>query len=137
MMRRSLTLRGLIALAALVPLAACSGQVIEVGDVRVLVSEQVGSGMSAVGGGRLEVLAGCLGAGGSVIVWPHGTTVAEGYPLTITIPGNGTFSLGDEVEVTGGYVLEHSSRDVEPGEFSVAGVTVPAECATQDIFLAH
>lgn len=81
--------------------------------------------MDALGGGRLEVVGGCLGAGGSVIVWPHGTKVVNEDPLTIGIPDNGTFTLGEEVRVGGGYVLEHSpgSRAADP--FEVAGRPFP------------
>ena len=90
-------------------LAACGGQgeVVQSGDVSVLVSERADGGMAAQGGGTLEVVGGCLGAGGSVIVWPHGTQVVQDQPLTIRIPGLGTYTLGDEVLVAGGYVLEH------------------------------
>jgi hypothetical protein len=93
--------------------------------------------MDADGGGRIEVVGGCLGASGSVIVWPHATEVVKDDPLTIDIPNRGTSALGDEIEIGGGFVLEHSSHDVEPGEYGVGGVTVPAECAKHDIFLAH
>jgi len=126
-----------IAFGGLVPLSACGGQVISAGDVTVLVSERAEAGMDALGGGTLEVVGGCLGASGSVIVWPHGTEVVQDDPLTIDIPDYGTVALGDEVQVGGGYVLEHSSDQVEPGDYSVGGVTVPAECARHDIFLAH
>jgi hypothetical protein len=57
--------------------------------------------------------------------------------FTIDIPSYGTFTLGDEVQVAGGFVLEHSSDDIEPGPFEVGGISVPAECAKHDIFLAH
>ena len=57
--------------------------------------------------------------------------------MTIRIPGVGTYTLGDEVLVAGGYVLEHSSRNVEAGDFLAGGVSVPAECAEHDIFLAN
>ncbi|MDO5745865.1 MAG: hypothetical protein Q4P23_15530, partial [Micrococcaceae bacterium] len=63
--------------------------------------------------------------------------VVQDSPLTINVPGNGRFALGDEVQVRGGYLLEHSSRDVEPREFEAGGITVPAQCARPDIFLAH
>lgn len=122
---------------ALIPLSGCGGQVISSDGVTVLVSERTDAGMSALGGGNLEVVGGCLGASGSVIVWPHGTEVVQDEPLTIDIPEYGTFALGDEVQVGGGYVLEHSSDDVAPGDYRVGGVTVPAECAKHDIFLAH
>jgi hypothetical protein len=128
---------GLIAVGGLVPLSGCGGQVISAGDVTVLVSERAGAGMDALGGGTLGVVGGCLGASGSVIVWPHGTEVVQDDPLTIDIPDYGTFALGDKVQVAGGYVLEHSSDNVEPGDHPIGGVTVPAECAKHDIFLAH
>ena len=118
-------------------LTGCGGRVITAGDVSVLVSERADSGMDALGGGRLEVVGGCLGVSGSVIVWPHETEVVEEDPLTIDIPSYGTFTLGDEVQVAGGFVLEHSSDDIEPGPFEVGGISVPAECAKHDIFLAH
>lgn len=126
-----------LALGVAAALAGCGGgEVISAGNVTVLVSERTGSGMDALGGGRLEVVGGCLGASGSVIVWPHGTEVADEDPLTIEIPDEGTYALGEEVRLGGGYVLEHSSEDVEPGPYDVAGVTVPAGCAEHDIFLA-
>jgi hypothetical protein len=107
------------------------------GGVTVLVSESSGPGMEALGGGRLEILSGCLGASGSVIVWPNGTEIVKGEPLTINIPTYGTFALGDKVRVAGGFVLEHSSDEVEPGGYQAGGVTVPAACAKHDIFVAH
>lgn len=106
------------------------------GGVTVLVSERTPYAMDALGGGRLEILGGCLGASGSVIVWPYGTEVVKNEPLTIDIPTYGTFALGDRVRIGGGYVLEHSSHDVERGEYQAGGVTVPADCAKHDIFLA-
>ncbi len=104
---------------------------------RVLVSEHVTFAMKALGGGRLQLVGGCLGASGNVIVWPQGTEVVKNEPLTIRIPASGTFAIGDTVRVGGGFVLEHTSDDVEPGDYEVAGVTVPAECAEHDIFVAH
>lgn len=127
----------IVGLVVCVGLTGCAGKVIAVGDVSVLVSERATSGMDALGGGRLEVVGGCLGAGGSVIVWPHGTTVVNDDPLTIDIPDNGTFSLGDQVQVGGGYVLEHPSSERSPEPFDVAGVAVPGSCAAHDVFLAR
>ena len=74
------------------PLSGCGGQVISAGDVTVLVSERGSGGMDALGGGVLEVVGGCLGASGSVIVWPHGTDVVQDDPLTIDIPDYGRFA---------------------------------------------
>ncbi len=72
-----------------------------------------------------------------VIVWPHGTEVVGDNPPTVDIPDYGTFTVGDRVLVGGGFVIEHSSDDIEPGPYEVAGVTFPAACAKHDIFLAN
>lgn len=117
-------------------LGGCDGKEISVGDAHILVGERSSSGMDALGGGTLELVGGCLGASGSVIVWPHGTKVVDDDPLTIKVPDIGKVSLGGKVQLGGGYVLEHSSDDVEPGPYKVAGVTVPKKCAAHDIFLA-
>jgi hypothetical protein len=111
--------------------------VVVAADVSVLVSERATSGMDALGGGRLEVVGGCLGAAGSVIVWPYGTKVVNEDPLTVEIPDYGTFTLGEEVRVGGGYVLEHSRGDRAADSFEVAGVTVPTSCSEHDVFLAR
>jgi hypothetical protein len=71
-----------------------------------------------------------------VVVWPHGTEVLEEHPPRIEVPGYGEFALGDQVQIGGGYVLEHS-EEVAPGPYDVAGIAVPTECAEPDIFLAH
>lgn len=134
---RTLLRVALMSVAGLTLPSACGGQVISSGDVPVLVSKPADAGMDALGGGRIEVVGGCLGASGYVIVWPHGTEVVNDDPLTIDIPNYGTFAVGDDVEVGGGFVLEHSSSEVEPGPYQAGGVTVPAECARHDIFVAH
>ena len=134
-----ITLVGAVSAAGLTLLSGCggAGEVIATGDDVVLVSERTGDGMDAMGGGRLEMVGGCLGADGVVIVWPHGTEVVGDDPLTVDIPDYGTFTVGDEVRVGGGYVLEHSSDDIEPGPYQIAGVTVPEACAKHGSFLAH
>ena len=126
-----------ISAAAMSVLTACGGEVISGGEVTVLVSEPADGGMDALGGGRLEVVGGCLGASGVVMIWPHGTKVVTEEPLTIDIPSHGTFALGDDVQVVGGLVLEHSFADVEPGTYRAGGVDVPAECAKHDIWVAN
>lgn len=57
--------------------------------------------------------------------------------MTIDIPDQGSAALGDKVHVAGGYVSGCSSDNLEPGGYPVGGVSVPAECAKHDIFLAH
>jgi hypothetical protein len=117
-------------------LAGCAGKVIVTGDVSVLVSERPSGGMDALASGRLEVVGGCLGADGWVIVWPYGTKVVDEHPLTIEIPDTGTFTLDDQVQVSGGFVLEHTSGEQPVGSFEAGGVTVPRSCAEHDVFLA-
>lgn len=118
-------------------LAACGGMEITAGDATVLVGERSSSGADALGGGTLELVGGCLGASGVVVIWPVGTDVVDEDPLTIDIPGMGEFSLGESVEVPGGMVLEHTSDTVPPGPLSLGGVTVPEACAEHDVFLAR
>jgi hypothetical protein len=115
---------------------SCSGKVVEAGGTKVLVAGYQSGGSDALGGGSLEVVGGCLGADGDVYVFPHGTEVVDEDPLTIDIPGAGEVSLGEDFDVGGGWEVEHSSDDVEPGAIEVGGVTVPAECAEYDIFLS-
>jgi hypothetical protein len=112
------------------------GEVLEAGDVTVLVSAETDQGMAAEGGGTLEVVGGCLGTDGYVVVWPHGTEVVDEDPLTIDVPGAGRVALGDDVSLGGGFVLEHTSTDHD-GPLETGDVTVPAACAEHDVFLAH
>lgn len=93
--------------------------------------------MDALLAGELEVLGGCLGAGGAVVVWPHGTTVSGTDPLTVDVPGYGTAALGGEIEIAGGYVVEHSPGPAPTGPYEVGGVAVPAACTEHDVYLAH
>ena len=118
-------------------LTGCSGKAIDAHGVTVLVSGRASSGMDAALTANLEVVGSCLGAGGAVVIWPFGTKVVDEDPLTIEIPDNGTFALGQEVDVGGGFVLEHSSAAREAGPLEVSDVTVPSECADHDVFLAR
>ncbi len=137
----------LVVSTALMSAAACGaeavpagdGRVVQAGDVTVLVSERPDGGMDALAGGRLEVVGGCLGLATSVVVWPYGTDVVSEEPLQIDVPDLGTFGVGDEIEIEigGGYVLEHSSEGMEPDSFAIAGVMVPPGCAEHDIFLSR
>jgi hypothetical protein len=65
----------------------------------------------------------------------HGTRVITSQPLTLGIPDNGTFVLGEVVEVGGGYVWEQESGP-RPDPLIVGGVEVSASCAESTIFLA-
>ena len=125
-----------LAASVLLLLAACGGEArrLTAGDVAVLVSAPPDAGMDALGGGTVEVVEGCLGADGAVIIWPHGTEVAEEDPLTIDVPDVGTVGLGDTVELAGGFVFEPTSA--APGQ-TYESELVPDSCADQPIFLAH
>ncbi|MFO6454464.1 MULTISPECIES: hypothetical protein [unclassified Aeromicrobium] len=130
-------MRILAALLLALALTGCGGKEITAGDATVLVGERSSSGADALGGGTLELVGGCLGASGVVVIWPVGTDVVDEDPLTIDIPDLGEFSIGDRVEVPGGMVVESSSKTVPPGPLSIAGVTVPEACAEHDVFLAR
>ncbi len=125
-----------VALVVLFGVRSCSARIIDAGGVQVLVAGYQSGGSDAAGGGTLEVVGDCLGARGDVYVFPQGTEVVDEDPLTIDIPGFGEVSLGEEFEVGGGWEVEHSSDDAEPGPIEVGGVTIPDGCARYDIFLS-
>jgi hypothetical protein len=123
------------AVLAGVVLAGCGGAV-ETPQVSVLVAGPATSGMDALGGGTLEVVNGCLGTDGVVVVWPFRTRVVQEQPFTIEVPGAGVVALGEQVTLAGGFVQE-SDGEPPPQPLTVGGVTVPAECAGSDVFLAY
>ncbi|MGY1839352.1 MULTISPECIES: hypothetical protein [unclassified Modestobacter] len=110
-----------------------AGRQLTAGEVVVLVSAPQEVGMDALGGGTVEVVGTCLGASGTVVIWPHGTEVVQEDPLVIGVPEIGRVALGDVVELSGGFVFEPSSgpadADLDP--------PVPPECTGHPVFLAH
>jgi hypothetical protein len=122
------------AVLAGVMLAGCGGAV-ETPQATVLVAAPAPSGMDALGGGTLEVIDGCLGTDGVVVVWPFRTRVVREQPLTIEVPGAGVVALGEQVTLGGGFVQE-GDGERPPQPLTVGGVTVPAGCAGSDVFLA-
>jgi hypothetical protein len=131
--------RGLLLVVLLWAAAGCGGsdgEVIRSGGVTVLVSERTDRGMLALLPGSVEVVDGCLGVGGHVVIWPHGTVLVEDDTPTVDVPGLGRLTEGDEVEIGGGFILEHTSQDHEGPFGTTSGVTVPAPCAENDVFLA-
>ena len=113
-------------------LTGCGGaDVVDAGDVTVLRGERSSEGMSALLPGRLAVINGCLGLesqdvdAAHVVVWPHGTEVVDEDPLTISIPDDGEYAVGDELQLGGG-----ESPLAEPG-----GIDVKAECPGAAIWL--
>ena len=120
--------------ASVLLLGACGGeaQPLTAGDVTVLVAAPPGAAMDALGGGTVEVVDGCLGADGAVIIWPHGTRVVSDDPVAVDVPDVGEVGLGDTVELSGGFVFEPES----PGE-TYASELVPDECADRPVFLAR
>jgi hypothetical protein len=117
-------------------LAGCGGAV-ETSEATVLVAAPATSGMDARGGGTLEVVDGCLGTDGAVVVWPFRTRVVREQPLAIEVPGAGVVALGERVTLGGGFVQETGSGDPARQPLVVGGVTVPAPCARGDVFLAN
>jgi hypothetical protein len=126
----------LAAAACVVLLAGCGtggeGTRLTAGEVTVLVSAPPDAGMDALGGGRIEVVDGCLGADGAVIIWPHGTELVSEVPVRIDVPEVGTVGPGDRVELAGGYVFEPET----PGETYESDL-VPETCADRPVFLAR
>jgi len=88
--------------------------------------------MEALGGGTVDVVDGCLGADGAVIIWPHGTEVVSADPLTVDVPDVGEVTLGDAVQLGGGFVFEPTSE----GQ-TYDSELVPPSCADRPVFLAH
>ena len=125
---------GLALVLPVLVLAACDGeaQQLTAGDVTVLVSAPPDAGMDALGGGTVEVVDGCLGANGSVIIWPHGTRVVSEDPLQVDVPELGKVGLGDTVELGGGFVFEPEA----PGQ-TYDSELVPRACAGRPVFLAR
>ncbi|TCI98846.1 hypothetical protein [Aeromicrobium sp. IC_218] len=102
----------------------------------LLVDEPTTASMNALGGGRIEVVGGCLGADGGVIVWPHGTRFVGDDPLTVEVPGHGRFALGDRISLGGGWIVEHVGGTVPDAPWTFRGQRVPDSCLAHDVFLA-
>lgn len=115
--------------------AGCGdAEVVTADDVTVLIGEQTQEGMDALLPGRLAVLDGCLGLESDevdasyVVIWPHGTRVVGKNPLTISIPDDGEYSIGDQIQIAGGEAITSGN----PG-----GVDVKAECPSTAVWLGH
>jgi hypothetical protein len=140
--RRQLIGGGLVAafaavLIAIVVVRSAGEKVLnENAETLVLVGKDVDGGLDARGSGRLADVGGCLGWApvpgqdtGTVVIWPHGTTIKTPDPLRVTIDGT-TYSIGDSVEISGGEVgpLEPSNQFYDK---------VPRGCRTANVFMAH
>jgi len=118
-------------------LVACGvARTIEAGDARVLVAERSSGGMDALLEGTLTMVGACLGIEATegsallVVVWPYGTDVERGDPLTLDLPDVGTVSLGEAVAVGGGVVRPDSPAG------PVGGAAIPASCRAPEVWLA-
>ncbi|WP_299051874.1 hypothetical protein [uncultured Nocardioides sp.] len=101
-MRPTAPLASALFLRAVATGCSWGGEVQELPDgTQVLVSGPGGGGEDALTAGPLEVVDGCLGVGGLVVVWAHGTEVVDGEPA-ITLPDGERVALGDVVELGGG-----------------------------------
>ena len=101
----------------------------------VLIGAAADNAGSALLSGELANVGGCLGVADTVVVWPHGTKVASLNPLTLEIPGKGTVTLGDDVDMGGGVALDQYPVTQNVGDFDVAGVTVPARCTGHNVWV--
>ncbi len=119
--------RCLLVPIALLALASCgdSAKVLSNGDARILVGSDDGNNMAGIGfGGRVSMVGGCLGLDDSVVIWPPGTRVVSGDPLTIDVPGLGSVAVGDSI---GGGGLDYEGR--EPPN----GLQIPPSCEGQSL----
>lgn len=105
----------------------------EKGETLVLVGKD-GGGMDALARGTLADVGGCLGlagpdgGSGTVVIWPHGTTIKTPDPLRVTVDGK-TYGIGDSIRIGGGETdaLEPSSTFYDK---------VPKACRAADVFVA-
>ncbi|MFC5679265.1 hypothetical protein [Aeromicrobium endophyticum] len=138
--RRRLVVGGLVVafaavLIAIVVVRSAGEKVLnENGDTLVLVDRQTGDGMQALARAPLADVGGCLGLGdpdggpGTVVIWPHGTTIKTPDPLRVTVDGT-TYGIGDTIRIGGGEVgpLEPSSPFYDK---------VPEACRAANVFVA-
>ncbi|MET0821764.1 MAG: hypothetical protein ABWY58_12425 [Aeromicrobium sp.] len=139
--RRRLIGGGLVAafaavLIAIVVVRSAGEKVLnENGETLVLVDRQTGDAVQAQARAALADVGGCLGladpdgAPGTVVVWPHGTTIKTPDPLRVTVDGT-TYGLGDTVEIGGGEV-----GPLEPSSYFYD--RVPRGCRTANVFVAN
>ena len=138
--RRRLIGGGLVAafaavLIAIVVVRSMGEKVLnENGETLVLVDRQTGDAMQALARAPLADVGGCLGLAdpdggpGTVVIWPHGTTVKTPDPLRVTVDGR-TYAIGDTIRIGGGEVgpLEPSSPFYDK---------VPEGCRSANVFVA-
>lgn len=93
------------------------------GGLHVMVGERPTGVMMAAFQGRLTRVGRCIGLGGDLMIWPHGTRVVDGDRIRI---GNRTYGLGDRFDGGGG-VLERDPED--PGPLDV---DAPPGCPVTD-----
>jgi hypothetical protein len=106
----------------------------ENGETLVLVGKDTPTdevGLDAI----LTDVGGCLGTssdgkgrGGTVVIWPHGTTIKTPDPLRVTIDGK-TYGLGDRISTGGG------SGSIGPS--SSFYDKVPRACRAAEVFVAN
>lgn len=102
------------------------GGVLHSGGSLVLVDEDhSGDATVGVGYGGVVAMAGdCVGIDGATVVWPHGTTIVSGNPLTIKVPGLGRVTLGDQVSGGGGDYGVHVPKGID---------AIPTGCPTERV----
>jgi hypothetical protein len=107
----------------------------ENGETLVLVGKDDAKGRTALGRGVLADVGGCLGWAprpgqetGTLVIWPHGTTVKTPAPLRVTIDGT-VHALGDTVRLGGGLAGPLQPSDPFYDK-------VPKACRTTDVFVA-
>ncbi len=134
-MQRSTALWVAAAVVAVGVLAGCgrSGHAEQRDGTTILIAEASDAGDDALLSGTLRSVGGCLGIDDYVVVWPHGTKVRRGDPLTVKVPGLPWAALGEKARVGGGVLFEAGSKKRK--DHTVAGVTVPASCVAAGVWM--
>lgn len=137
--RRRLVVTGLVVafaavLIAIVVVRSAGEKVLnENGETLVLVGKDTPTDEVGLDGILTDV-SGCLGISadgkgraGSVLIWPHGTTIETPDPLRVTIDGK-TYGLGDRISTGGG------RGTIAPSSYFYD--KVPKACRTANVFVA-
>jgi hypothetical protein len=82
------------------------------GGLKVMVGQRSDAGMRVGFRTKITKVGQCIGVGGDLAIWPHGTEVLPGNQIRV---GETSYALGDTFEGGGG-VWEQNSGDFDPSE---------------------
>jgi hypothetical protein len=96
------------------------------GGLKVMVGQRSDAGMRAGLRTKITKVGQCIGLGGDLTIWPHGTEVLPGNQIRV---GETAYGLGDTYQGGGG-VWEQNSGDFDPSE-----VDAPTGCPVTDALI--